>query len=179
MLPRCTVFNACSRSNASAPRSSPAMHWTAHHNVVRSTSANVMAHAGTAGDQRARQPSLEPHRFLEQKVEGSCSIDAIRSVSGISAASTFSNVVAKCPVPQFMADMLRNDADRSYFQDQIETFTVSRTSVSESSEQLRVFCLFHPFPLTATSWSAQGGSRAAQPPSEARVPLTRPSTPTD
>src|SRR5260221_6894534 len=35
-----------------------------------------------------------------------------------------------------------------------------------------------PFPLTAASWSAQGGSRAAQPPSGARAPLTRPSTPT-
>ena len=88
-------------------------HWTAHNNAVRRKSANVMAHAGTAGDQRARPSCLEPHRFLEISVEGFSSIDAIRSVSGIRAASTLNQVLAKFSVPEFAADMRRTSADMS------------------------------------------------------------------
>jgi hypothetical protein len=35
------------------------------------------------------------------------------------------------------------------------------------------------FPVIATTWRAQGGSRASETPSAARAPLRRPSTPTD
>ena len=90
--------------------------------------------------------------------------------SDISAASMFNNRIAN-PVPA------KNDADVSHFQAQIETPTVSRPSAKRATASSLL--PFHPFPLNATPWSAQGESRAAQPPSGARRPLTRPSTPTD
>ena len=76
------------------------MHWTAHHNVVGSTLANVIdtpvppainAHVNRAWNRVGF--SSRRSKVLSR------STPYLRSVSGISAASTFSNVVAKCSVP--------------------------------------------------------------------------------
>ena len=78
-----TVFTACSRSNASAPRSLPAMHWTRHHNVC--------AHARTcwraARRQRALLASRMSKRFLDRR----------HPICVWNPAAPFNNVVARFP----------------------------------------------------------------------------------
>ena len=101
-LPRCPVLRACSRSNASAPRTSPTrMRSGRCRSVARSRSAIVTGGSGASWPSGAcaRRASSRSEVRLVQVNLGRLLDHTMRSRSGMCAAKAFSSVVLPVPVP--------------------------------------------------------------------------------